>query len=48
MSRCQLGGMKGKGKIVMVGKIGKKGKIGRNYFFLNKTPGNKGKTGKKG
>ena len=27
-SRCLIGGMKGKGKIVMVGKIGKKGKIG--------------------
>ena len=27
-SRCLIEGMKGKGKIVMVGKIGKKGKIG--------------------
>ena len=41
--------MKGKGKIVMVGKIGKKGKIGCHYFFSpNETPGNKGKIGKKG
>jgi hypothetical protein len=27
-SRCLIEGMKGKGKIVMAGKIGKKGKIG--------------------
>ena len=40
--------MKGKGKIVMVGKIGKKGKIGCDYFFLNETPCNMGKIGKKG
>ena len=32
----------------MVGKIGKKGKIGFYYFFPNETPGNKGKIGKKG
>ena len=30
----------------MVGKIGKKGKIGCHYFFPNETPGNKGKIGK--
>ena len=28
LSRCLIGGMTGKGKIVIVGKIGKKGKIG--------------------
>ena len=33
----------------MVGKIGKKGKIGFYYFFSpNETQGNKGKIGKKG
>ena len=48
MSRCLIGGMEGKGKIVMVGKIGKKVRLVPIILFSNETPGNKGKIGKKG
>ena len=43
-----IGGMKGKSKIVIVGKIGKKVRLDVIIFSSNETPGNKDNIGKKG
>ena len=48
LSRCLIGGMKGKSKIVIVGKIGKKVRLLSLIFSSNETSGNKGNIGKKG